>query len=758
LSSRKAPRFNKRILIWLVLAVGGAFVGLLASGTLSRKTGGSNAPALTQPPTVATPPEPGGSKTAVANPFGPGDWGTYGGTYDQIRHSPLTQITKANLNDLGRVFTVDFRRIDPTIPKGQQSFPIAVNGVIYVTTSNDHVFAVDSRTGKTLWHYRPSDTGIFQNFGVTANRGVAFCDGKLFLLTLDMRIVSLDARDGKVVAEVPISDAVPDAKVEFGYSETQAPICYKNIVVFGASGSDFGVRGFVMAYTTDLTPAWSSPYWTIPPEGQGWRRGGRYIGGGTNWNPVTIDPATETVYATTSNPSPIFNPGVRPGPDPRTDSIVALDLRTGRQKWWQQQIGGDQWGYSTTQPVLLYNVKMGGQTRRVISVGTKEGVWYMYDARTGAPIYQRVKLLNRIEHAPLEPGRVVTVYPSSLGGLNYSPSSFDPGTGYVINNQAETAAALQQKRNATAVNRHKVRGDVDNGLANGEFGNVVPGWHDFGSVSAVDAARGRIVWKFITPEPGRGGVTTTASGVGFAGGGDGVLRAFDTKTGNVLWSFQTGYQIASAPSIYEVKGNEYVAITIGGTPTSSYGGTASQLMVFALKGDPQQLPAPPLRPPGTGPGFLSEPPQFLSLAAEPHTLELQVVASLNAPDGAATLDGTSNGSMTVRIPQGWRVNVSFANHAATRTDAVALVSLVGTSPQPGAPAFSGAETPDAPASGIAYFHFTASHEGSYAIASTASGRAAAGEWIRFEVVPANSSPELVLKKQTYAVNVVGRRG
>src|SRR5207244_2609836 len=108
------------------------------------------------------------------------------------------------------------------------------------------------------------------------------------------------------------------------------------------------------------------------------------------------------------------------------------------------------------------------------------GVWFMYDARTGAAIYQRVRLLNQVEHGVLQPGRPVVIYPSSLGGLNYSPSSFDPGTGYVVNNQAETSAVLQQKQNATAANRYKVRGDVDNGLANGAFGLTPLGWHDFG--------------------------------------------------------------------------------------------------------------------------------------------------------------------------------------------------------------------------------------------------------------------------------------
>src|SRR5205085_5813841 len=202
-------------------------------------------------------------------------------------------------------------------------------------------------------------------------------------------------------------------------------------------GSDYGVRGFVMAYHSDLTPAWPSPYWTIPPDGMDWRRAGRYVGGGTNWNPATIDPKTNTVYVTTSNPSPIFAPQTRPGANPRTDSIVALDLATGRQKWWQQQLAGDQWGYSTTQPVLLYDAKIGGLKRRVVSVATKEGTWWMYDAKTGVPIHEHVQLILQLEHPSLQPGKPVRVYPSSLGGLNYSPSSYDPTTGYVINNQAE---------------------------------------------------------------------------------------------------------------------------------------------------------------------------------------------------------------------------------------------------------------------------------------------------------------------------------
>lgn len=730
---------KRRIVLWLALAAAAVLVGVLASGTVTG--GGPGNQTAPTPPTTATIAEDTTQQAGVERPYGRDDWGTYGGTFDENRHSPLTQIGLTNVNQLGRVFSIDFRRIDPSIPKGQQSFPIVVGGVIYVTTSNDHVFAVDGRSGKVLWHFKPTGVGIFSNYGVNANRGAAYCDGRVFELTLDMRILALDARTGKLLQAVPISAAVPGATVDAGYSETQAPVCYHDLLFLGASGSDYGVRGFFMAYrAADLSPAWANPYWIIPPDLEGWRSGGRLIGGGANWNPPTIDTATNTVYITTSNPSPLFEPRVRPGRNPRTDSIVALDLATGHQKWWQQQLAGDQWGYSTVQPVLLYNVKIGNRVERVVSVATKEGVWFMYDAHTGAPIYGRVKLLNQIEHQPLRPGQPVRIYPAPLGGVNYSPSSFDPGTGYVINSAAETSAVLTQKqRPDTAL--YRLRGDLDLGLSNGSFGTVPSGWRDFGSVSAVDAGTGSVAWKFVTPEPGRGGITTTASGLGFAGGGDGALRAFDTATGHILWSFQAGYQIATAPAVYAVGGKEYLAITTGGTPTSSFGGTASHLDVFALGGDAQQSPAPPLLPPTSAPGLATAPTRWLSVQPSPRTAGMQVVASLDDRHGAATLDGTSNGAMTVRIPKGWHVNVTFVNHSQQSDDRLTLPAL-------------GADSGPVAPGGVRYFSFTASHEGTYSLRSTKRP----AEAIAFVVTPSSSLPELVLGGITYATSLGGRSG
>jgi alcohol dehydrogenase (cytochrome c) len=536
-----------------------------------------------------------GLSGATAAPVPDGDWLGFGRTPDNMRHSPLAEITPDNVAQLGRVYTDDFRKIDPDIRRGQQSYPVAIDGQLYVTTNDDNVFKVDGASGKVVWQFKPTDSGLFKNFGIVANRGVAYCDGKLFLLTLDMHIDSLDPATGKLIKRVTIARDVPGAGSNFGYSETSAPMCANHRVVFGAAGSEYGTRGFVMAYTTDLVPAWPSPYWTIPPERQSWRAASRIVGGGNVWTPVTIDTASDTVFFGTGSATPLYFPSIRPGVNPRTDSLIAVDLKTGQTRWWQQLISGNQWSYDVAQPPLVYDGKVGGKTHHIVSVATMEGVWFAFDATTGKPFYQRVKVIDRVEHPSLQPGKPVTIYPSSIGGLNYSPASYDPATNYVFNAASETAAVLVQHQLTPAEKRNKfVLGAVFLGVDNGNFGTTLQGWHDHGSISAIDVGTGQRVWKFLTPEPERGGVTTTASGLGFAGGGDGVLRGFDLKTGKVLWTYQTGAQIASGPTIFSAGGKEYVAVTVGGTPTSSNGGVQSQLQVFAIGATQPAYPAPKL--------------------------------------------------------------------------------------------------------------------------------------------------------------------
>ncbi|HVN60336.1 MAG TPA: PQQ-binding-like beta-propeller repeat protein, partial [Gaiellaceae bacterium] len=262
-------------------------------------------------------------------PLSPDNWSGWGNTPDQNRHSPLTAIDPGNVAQLGRVFTVDFRSIDSGIKRGEQSYPLAIDGRLYVTTGDDNVFAVDGVTGKVIWRWKPDNVAVFRNFGIVANRGVAYCDGKLFITTLDMHLVSLDVRTGQLIKRVAIADAVPGAASSFGYSETSAPICANGKVVIGAAGSEYGVRGFVMAYHPDLTPAWPNPFWTIPPEGTSWRKLSRIVGGGVVWTPQTIDPTTNTLYFGTGSATPLYFPQFRPGQNPRTDSLIAVDLNTG---------------------------------------------------------------------------------------------------------------------------------------------------------------------------------------------------------------------------------------------------------------------------------------------------------------------------------------------------------------------------------------------------------------------------------------------
>lgn len=533
----------------------------------------------------------GGARAAEED--GRGDWTGFGRTPDNNRHSPLTEIGRSNVDRMGRIFTVDFRRVDPDVRRGQQSYPLAIGGTLYVTTNNNFVFAVDGTTGKVKWEYRPRNSGLFVNFGVAANRGLAYCAGKLYMTTLDMQLVALRPSDGQVVGRIAINQFVPNASANYGYSQTSAPICAGGKLVMGAAGSEYGVRGYVMAFNTDLTPAWPNPYWTIPPEQQQWRRLSRIVGGGVVWTPVTIDASTSTVYFGTGSGTPNFYHQLHPGPNPRANSLIAVDLRTGKQRWWQQLVANDQWNYDVAQPPLVYTARVGGRSLRIVSVATKEGVWFAFDAATGRALHERVKVIDRVEHPPLRPGRPVTIFPSALGGVNYSPASYDPATNYVFTAAAETAAVLiQDKLTPTQKKRKLIQGDVFLGLSNGNFGASLADWHDHGSISAIDVSTGRRVWKFQTPEPERGGVTTTASGLGFAGGGDGNLRAFDVRTGRVLWKFQTGAPIAAGPTLYASGGKEYLAITVGGTPTSSNGGVAAELQVFALGGNQNESPAP----------------------------------------------------------------------------------------------------------------------------------------------------------------------
>jgi PQQ-dependent dehydrogenase (methanol/ethanol family) len=689
----------------------------------------------------------GGGPKTEAN-----DWATFGGDLGQNRHVSFSQITPDNVGKLGLAWSTNLAKSVKDLPGGQQSSPLVIDGKLYVTASFDHAFQLDAKTGDVGWHHVPKDIGVFKNFGVTANRGMAYCDGSLFMLTLDMRLQKLDPDTGSLIKEVKISDAVKDAKAEYGYYESSAPVCDGKRLFVGSSGGDNGVRGFIMAYDTgDLSGAWGDPFWTVPPEGQGWRAHGRFHGGGSVWTPPTVDTENGNLVFAIANPSPDFFATLRPGKNENTNSLAAVDEKTGKLQWVQQQLSPDEWDYDTAQGPVVFDTEINGQSRRLAATATKEGKWFAYDAKTGEPVYEGVKVIDVVDHPRLVPGKPITISPSTLGGVNYAPASFDPDLDLMIENGITSKSQLVQEKSAKEVDEGRVRGDVDTGAVNG-FGETPKGWHDYGNVTAIDTTTGKVAWKVKTPEPERGGSTTTATGLTFTGGGDGNFRALDTKTGRTLWSFQTGHQIAAPPVIYTLGGTEYVAVALGGTFTSSNGPNGSLVMAFKLGGSTPTYDKPDLVPEAgdvakatTETGLQ----QYLHAdPKEPGALELVLIASKTGKAGGMNFDGFSRGDMTVTVPKGTKVNVTFRNSSAQLPHSALVTDFDKTNETSDFPvAFDGAETDDPDhgiKSGSQFFSFTADTAGKFAIVCAVPGHAAAGMWDTL-VVSDGGTPKIEAK-------------
>lgn len=557
----------------------------LVLAACTSPSGGGEEPSATPSPSASPTASPAPAETpAATESAAPGvEMQSFEGFpsvhYDlgSTRHVPYTEITKENVQDLGVVWSADFKTIDPKIPNGNQNFSVAIDGVLYVTTSKNHVFAFEAVTGKQLWHWEPDQTLLdnSKNLYIVANRGVAVAEGKVFMLTLDNRIIAIDQKTGKTVQTVVIADAVDGATVENGYYETTAPVYYNGNLYIGSSGGDNGVRGFVMAYkASDLTPAWDEPFWTVPPKGQDWLKNAIYNGGGAVWCPATFDEETGIMYFGTGNPAPDFYGKDRPGANPYTDSIVALDSATGKLIWAVQEISHDLWDYDAASTPMLIKATINGEQRKVVVHGGKSGQWWALDAATGEAIYDGVQFAKKIDHPDPTPEGVL-IYPGVYGGQNYAPETYDPESNYVLIPGIEAPSlAVAQEDGAEEVS---------------PFGTTVaetpPDIKLYGTVTAIDMNTGKIAYQYDTDDQMRGGFTSTATGLAFYGELNGKLRALDIQSGKILWEFQTaGDNIMSAPSVFMQDGKQYLAMTSGGTKP--------KVMVFALGGDKTQGTAP----------------------------------------------------------------------------------------------------------------------------------------------------------------------
>ena len=510
----------------------------------------------------------------------PGAWLSYGRTYDEQRYSPLSQIDADNVSELGLVWTYDTGR-----DRGHEATPLVANGTLYLTTSWSGVHAVDLETGEAKWSYNPD---VPREWGYNAccdvvNRGAALWDGHVFVGTLDGRLVKLDAETGEVIWDENTIDRNKP------YTITGAPRIVKGKVIIGNGGAEYGVRGYVSAYDADTGDlAWR--FYTVPgdpskpfehPElemaaetwtGEWWKIGG----GGTVWDAIAYDPDLDLLYVGTGNGSPWARKLRSPdgGDNLFLCSILALDPDDGRLVWHYQTTPADNWDYTSVQHIMLADLEIAGEPRRVVMQAPKNGFFYVLDAETGELIsaekYTRVTWAS---HVDLETGRPVeteqanfdlepkVVFPGPGGGHNWQPMAFSPKTGLVYIPARDAGLVYNLDRDF----------EYDPKLW-----NLGVHWEDprvralmasmpppTGALTAWDPVEQQPAWSVPLDAVNNGGLLATAGDLLFQGEPSGRFSAYSATTGERLWSVETGIGIVAAPITYELGGEQYVSVLAG---------------------------------------------------------------------------------------------------------------------------------------------------------------------------------------------------
>lgn len=596
--------------------------------TLLAGCGGSEAPVATESQAVtATAAEPAAPKFANVNSERllaaddePGQWMSTGRTYGEQHYSPLASISRDNVSQLGLSWFVDFN-----IPRGQESTPLVVDGVIYVTTAWSNVRAYDAVTGTTLWEF---DSEVPGEWGVRAccdvvNRGAALWNGKVYVGTIDGRMIAIDAATGTKVWE---TDTLISRDVS--YSITGAPRIIKGKVVIGNGGAEYGVRGYVSAFDAETGElAWR--FYTVPGDpslgfenaamemaaktwsGEWWKLGG----GGTVWDSMAYDPELDLLYIGTGNGSP-WNQDIRSpggGDNLFLSSIVALDPDDGSYVWHYQTTPGETWDYTATQPIMLATIPVDGTPRKVVMQAPKNGFFYVLDAATGqfisAKPFASINWATGIDATgrPIEnpaarfdkTGKAFAQQPAPSGAHNWQPMAFNPVNGLVYLPSSDNSFVYAYDRSFDP-----------NPLVSNLGVDPVAGAAELGPNATADLPSGSymVAWNPVTQQPAwkipgaSAGMLATAGGLVFKGGQNG-LAAYDADNGTELWkSIDTQTGIAAAPVTFEINGEQYVAVVAGRSNGNYYAPDYSRLLVFKLGGTTQLPPAvsytpPPLNPP-----------------------------------------------------------------------------------------------------------------------------------------------------------------
>jgi quinohemoprotein ethanol dehydrogenase len=539
-------------------------------------------------------------------------WRTNGGNIYNQRYSPLTTINRTNVAQLKGVWRTHLNGSGVGPQYSGQAQPIVHNGIVYIATGANDVFALNVESGSIVWQYAarldPKITTICCGW---TNRGVGLGDGKVFFGALDGRLVALDMRTGKEAWSVQAE------RWQEGFSLTSAPLYFDGMVITGFAGAEFGVRGRVKAYdarngkllwTFYTIPGPGEPgHITWPQDNEVWKKGG-----GTVWQTPAVDRELGLLYFSTGNPGPDFNGAVRAGDNLYTASIVAIEARTGKYRWHFQEVHHDIWDYDAPNPVVLFDATVGGVARKGLAQVGKTGWVYILDRVTGKPLIgieeRPVPQEPRQATAATQPyplgdavvpqqvdippegytlvnsGRIFTpffgdkgqiVSPSLFGGANWPPSSYDP---------------VRQRLFVCAsdVTGNFIGGDRDHQIPpdGQQYTGGVVGFAPLprsGIFAAVDVTTNKLVWRYRWVDQCYSGSVATAGGLVFVGRNDGRLTALDSDTGAQLWQFQTGAGLNSTASVFEYGGKQYVVAYSAG---SVLAGTArgDSVWLFGLDG------------------------------------------------------------------------------------------------------------------------------------------------------------------------------
>jgi alcohol dehydrogenase (cytochrome c) len=490
----------------------------------------------------------------------PARWVTYSGDYTGQRHSPLSNITPANVHRLVPEWT--FQTGTLTRGRGFEATPLAWDGVLYVTGSNNLAWALDARTGRPFWQYRrelPSDL----TYGAQApvNRGFAMLGDRLFMVTLDAHLLAFNRSTGKIVWDVVLADYT------IGYSATLAPLVADGKVIVGISGGEYPTRGFLDAYDPQ-TGARVWRFHTVPapgePGSETWPSTDDVLsrGGGGTWMTGTYDPDLNVLYWGTGNPNPDYYGPARAGDNLYTNSLIAIDASTGRLKWHYQFTPHDTHDWDANQVPVLADLTVNGTPHQVVMLANRNGFFYVLDRRDGTLLVGKPFTATTWAREIGPDGRPIVLndgtrgcVPDQWGGTNFNPPSFDRSLGLFFVNARETCATFVPQ--APKI----VPGQA-------AFGGVVRVDREksYGALRALDAATGQLRWEVRYPSATMAGVLTTASGLVFAGDNEGNFMAFDARTGRNLWRYATGTPIWGAAAMtHSLDGRQHVVIASGAT-------------------------------------------------------------------------------------------------------------------------------------------------------------------------------------------------